>query len=843
MLTQPRILAVTLVVLLFAPFVIAESYIPTAPPEDAVMAGAEEIQAVTAWAERAFLGAPPADDPAIRLDVLRQDHNVLRFGQSCMETPIKLGERDFEHGLGTHANSEILVHLPEGAKTFKAFVGVNNNDETRNGSGSVQFFVLSGDAVLYESPVKKGGEEGTELSVEVPTGAATLLLRADPTPDGVACDQCDWADAQLVMADGSIRYLDDHQSPLLLDAARVPFSFRYGDADGAAVLSGWTREVNTEETDSARVLRITWTDPATSLAVTAEVKVFKRYPAADWVLYFENRGSAPTPVLSDIQALDVQLRTGHPRKTAVLHELEGDACGVTSFLPKQEELAISKEIRRAPTGGRPSSISAFPWFDFEYQGQGFIGAIGWTGQWASQFTRAQNGPTRARAGMEKSALYLEPGERIRTPRVVIMPYGGDRTLAHNRWRRLVLFEYVPRLDGRPVQLPVALQTYDRYNKRPGWATEAGQVNAVENAAKLGCDTYWFDAAWFPGDFPNGVGNWFAKPAEFPNGLKPVGEACKKQDMRFVLWFEPERVAENSEIAREHADFVHGGEKGGLFKLDDPEARRWLTELLSQRIDEYGITVYRNDFNMDPLDYWRRNDPPNREGITEIRYVEGLYEMWDELRARHPGLWIDNCSSGGRRIDIEMCSRSVPLWRSDTNCWDSNADWNQAQTAAISQYVPLHTACAWRPESYLTRSAGTGGLLSQFAYLDEAFPMNTARALVEEAKANRFAWYGDFYALTPARTAPEEFVAYQFHRADLDAGIVLAFRRAECRYKGLILGIYGIDPAATYDVESVDGDGKITRATLPGAELSDSLELRVDTPGSTRLIRYKKANKQ
>ena len=158
-------------------------------------------------------------------------------------------------------------------------------------------------------------------------------------------------------------------------------------------------------------------------------------------------------------------------------------------------------------------------------------------------------------------------------------------------------------------------------------------------------------------------------------------------------------------------------------------------------------------------------------------------------------------------------------------------------------MPLQTACAWRPESYLTRSAATGGLLCQFAYLDETFPMNTAKALIEEAKANRFAWYGDFYPLTPAGTAPDEFVAYQFHRADLDAGIVLAFRRAECRYKGLILAIYGIDPAATYDVESIDGDGKVTRAAVSGAELGDSLELRVDTPGSTRLVRYKKADKQ
>lgn len=839
MFMQPRIV-LTLVLCSFSVFSSGTDYIPAVPPEDAVMAGAEELRDVQYWVEEAFLGVLPAEAPRIRLEVLRQDHNVLRFGQSCMETPIKIGTREFVHGLGTHANSELLAHIPENAMAFKAFVGVDNNDDTGGLRGSVRFFVHAGDAVLYESPVKRGGEEASEVLVELSPGTAALLLRTDMTDDGVGHDQCDWADAHFVMADGSLRYLDDHQAPLLLETDRPPFSFRYGDRDGAALLADWTRDVAREDTDSARVLRITWADPGSSLAVTAEVKVFKRYPAVDWVLYFENRGASPSPVISDIQALDVSLRTGHPRKAAVLHELEGDACGMTSFLPKQEELATGKEIRRAPTGGRPSSISAFPWFDFEYESQGFIGAIGWTGQWTSQFTRAENGPTRARADMEKTALSLEPGEKIRSPRIVLLPYNGDRTRAHNQWRRLVLFEYAPRIDGLPVQLPTALQTFDRYSRGPDWATEAGQLDAVENAAKLGCDTYWFDAAWFPGGFPNGVGNWSAKPAEFPNGLKPVGDACKKHGMRFVLWFEPERVAEGSQIATEHPDFVHGGEKGGLFKLDDPDARRWLTELLSARIAEYGITVYRNDFNMDPLDYWRRNDPPNREGITEIRYVEGLYEMWDELRARHPGLWIDNCSSGGRRIDIEMCSRSVPLWRSDTNCWDSNADWNQAQTAALSRYVPLHTACAWRPESYLTRSAATGGLLCQFAYRDETFPMDTARALIEEAKLNRFAWYGDFYSLTPARIAPDEFVAYQFHRADLDAGVVLAYRRADCRYKGLILGIYGIDPAVTYEVEFVDGDGNSTRAIQSGADLGDSLQLRIDKPGSTLIVRYKKS---
>ena len=104
MFMQPRIV-LTLVLCSFSVFSSGTDYIPAVPPEDAVMAGAEELRDVQYWVEEAFLGVLPAEAPRIRLEVLRQDHNVLRFGQSCMETPIKIGTREFVHGLGTHANS------------------------------------------------------------------------------------------------------------------------------------------------------------------------------------------------------------------------------------------------------------------------------------------------------------------------------------------------------------------------------------------------------------------------------------------------------------------------------------------------------------------------------------------------------------------------------------------------------------------------------------------------------------------------------------------------------------------------------------------------------------------
>jgi alpha-galactosidase len=811
--------------------------IPAEAPSDAVMASPEDVGQVHDWVRTALLDSTPVTvEPRVKLTVRRQDYNVLRLGQSCMQTPLKIGQQEFARGLGTHANSEIVVTLPAGAKAFQAQVGIDNNYDTRGQHGSVQFSVEIGGKEVLRTPTCKGGQAPVPVRVEIPADAKELVLKVDTTSDGPSHDQSDWADSQLVMADGRIVRLDEPQQFL---ADQIPFSFQYGGVASAETINAWKRTNESKEEKDCTRHTVTWTDPKTGMAVTALVTAWKRYPAVDWVLSFENRGKQNTPILADIQALDLSLGTTAAKQPVMLHQLVGDVCGEQSFLPQDIAIERRKSHRMAPTGGR-SSNGAFPMFNVAYGARGLITAVGWSGQWAASLDRSESGPTRLRAGLEKTHLMLHPGERIRSPRILLMSWQGDRQAAHNRFRRLLLFHYVPKADGRPLALPAFLQCFDRYSwSNPTWATEAGQIEEAAWAAKLGFESLWFDAAWFVGGFPHGVGNWFCKPKEFPRGLKPVAEACHAQGLKFIVWFEPERVAPNTQIAREHPAFVFGGERGGLFKLNDPEARRWLTELLSQRITESGIDWYRNDFNIDPLRFWRANDPPDRQGITEIRYIEGLYEMWDELRARHPGLVIDNCASGGRRIDLEMCMRSVPLWRSDTNCSPGHSDWHQAQTAGLSLYLPLHTACSWQPAAYELRSVGTAGAICQWAYLDKDFPVERARTLLAEAKDNRKYWYGDFYPLTRCSTTPDQWIAYQFHRADLHAGLVLAFRRGASNYPALCVQLQAVDPAARYAVAFIDEAGQTRQETLSGRQLSEDLELRLAKRESSLIVRYRK----
>ncbi len=813
--------------------------IPAGPAADAVMASPTEVQSMAQWAAKAFAGQAGVEaKPPVEIVLKRQDHSSLHYRQSCMGTPLIIGKQPFAHGLGTHANSDILVRVPQGATRFEAFAGIDNNYDTGGTRGSVEFSVEIGDKEVFRSPVLRGGNDPHPVSVDLPAGTEALVLKVDTTPDGPAHDQSDWADARFVFADGRAVWLDEgYDTPALADGA-APFSFQYGGKSSADFLAALTREVRSQEGDAFDTHHVSWRDPVTGLRITAEAKVYKAYPAVDWVLFFKNEGTADSPIIESIQALDLQLNAGSEKAPVTIGHNKGDVFGEASFENVDTPLEAGKPFSMTPQGGR-SSNGAFPFFDVRFGAHTLIAAVGWSGQWAVSAERDASGSARLRAGMELTHLVLHPGEQIRTPRILLMDNQTNAATAHNRFRRLMLFHYVPQKGGRPVAVPVSLQCFDRYSwTRPEWATEAGQIDAAENAAALGLDTHWFDAAWFVGGFPNGVGNWYPKPEAFPRGLRPVADACHAKGIQFLLWFEPERVAPDTQIAKEHPDFVFGGEKGGLYRLDLPEARRWLTDLLFERIEEYDLDVYRNDFNIDPLPFWRGNDAPDRQGMTEIRYIEGLYAMWDELLERRPGLVIDDCASGGRRIDLEMCMRSIPLWRSDTNCFPGNADWNPGHSVGISYYLPLHAACGWAAAPYEVRAATTAGLICQWPYLDEDFPAERARALVEEAKTLQKYWYGDLYPLTTGMIGPEQWCAFQLHRSDLGEGIVMAFRRVKSPYTGIRVALSALNADKTYVVERTGDDGNTATDEMPGKQMMEGFDLTLPGPATSLVVRYR-----
>ncbi len=123
----------------------------------------------------------------------------------------------------------------------------------------------------------------------------------------------------------------------------------------------------------------------------------------------------------------------------------------------------------------------------------------------------------------------------------------------------------------------------------------------------------------------------------------------------------------------------------LFDYGNPEARKWMTGYIGKFIHDQGIDVYRQDFASFPMEKWKAADTDDRTGISENRYVVGYLAYLDGIFQQNPGLMMDICAAGGKRLDLEHLRRAVPMWRSD---FILDPTGMQSQTYGISSWIPV-----------------------------------------------------------------------------------------------------------------------------------------------------------
>lgn len=624
-----------------------------------------------------------------------------------------------------------------------------------------------------------------------------------------------------------------------------PFSFLYDGKASASFLTRWTLVEEKKKIDDNRTLQIlTYTDPKTGLVIRALCTVYNDFPAVEWVLKFKNSSRAKMPIIENIQAVETDFRYSGAGNF-ILHRALGSNAERTDFAPIDEPLNPGGQITFGPREGRSSGNGALPFFNIEAPGEGVMVGLGWSGKWKSTVRRDAGTTIRLSAGMEKTYFALRPGEEVRSPSVVLLFWSGsDRLRGHNLFRRFILKHHTPQKNGRPMILPLA-SGLGFGGPRPcneySCATETFAIAMAYRLEQFGIvpEAGWIDAGWYEGSetgWWQGVGNWVINKKNFPNGIRPVSDVAKKLGMGFVLWFEPERVYKGTRLDREHPEWLVKlpQNSNSLLDLGNPEARRWLTDYISGMIEREGITVYRQDFNFDPQDYWRAADAPDRQGIAEIRHIEGLYEFWDELLKRHPGLLIDNCASGGRRLDLETISRSAPLWRTDYQYYEPNG--YQCHTYGINLYLPCSGTGNSNPETYFWRSSLSSALVFGWEINQPSFPLPQAKKSMEEFKKLRPYFYGDYYPLTAYSASDEAWMAYQFDRPDFQDGMILAFRRNLSNASTCQVKLHGLIPGAVYALNFEDYG--ITISEIGKKLLEEGLEIKIPaTPGSL-LITYK-----
>jgi alpha-galactosidase len=720
--------------------------------------------------------------------------------------PLRLVNTEYNRGLYCHAFSKVVVRLPFPGRVFTAIAGVDSNEQTSGGRGSVDFSVNVGGVEKFRSGLMREGMSGKPVTVEL-GGAVEFVLQVDETPDGIACDQADWAETKVVLENGRELWLADlplQEGPQRQPySTEPPFAFKYDGQESRALLKAWPKQYETRKLDENRTEHtLTWQDAKAGLVVRCLATQYHDFPVVEWTVNLKNTGAADTPVLSELLALDTTIERSGTREF-VLHHHKGTFVRADDFEPLATVLPKNQQVRFAPPAGRPLG-QVFPYYNLEWSGEGIIVVVGWPGQWAAQFARDNGQAVRVTAGQEQTHFKLRTGEEVRTPLSALMFWKGDWLSSQNLWRRWMLAHNVPRPGGRPLVPQMAACSSHQYGEMIN-ANEANQKMFVDRylEERLPLDYWWMDAGWYLhyGEGWPKTGTWEVDKARFPNGLRAISDHAHAKNVKIIVWFEPERVTPGTWLAKTHPEWILGGAGGGLLNLGNSAARNWLVEHVSGLLQSEGIDLYRQDYNIDPLSFWRKNDAPDRQGITENHYVMGYLAYWDELLRRHPGLLIDSCASGGHRNDLETMRRSVPLLRSD---YIMEPVGQQCHTYGLAFWLPFYGTGTSAMDAYSFRSQMCPHFTACFDMRRRDLPFDQARRLVTEWKTEIAPnYFGDYYPLTPFSTANETWMAWQFDRPEAGKGLVQAFRRRSSVYESARLKLRGLDPEAQYSYVNLD----------------------------------------
>jgi len=629
----------------------------------------------------------------------------------------------------------------------------------------------------------------------------------------------------------------------LTGPAALPISFVLDERAITGIPEDWQPTSHRRRID-ANILETVYegSDAGTGLNVQVECTEYRDYPVVEWVAWLTNRGSEATPVIRDILAIDAAFAGSSP----VLYHCNGDFCSEEGYTPVETPLNTEDALEFAPNGGR-SCNGAFPYYRVMFEGCGLSLAIGWPGQWSAHFQGLADG-VHIRAGQEGTNLRLMPGESIRTPRMTVLSWTGDASRAVNVWRRWYLTHVLPRPNGQPMKPHLACCGPDEGVEFTA-ATEENQLRYIEKAKRHGIpfDVWWIDAGWYPcydesreRQWPI-TGSWEPDPERFPNGLQAVSDCAARNGADLLVWFEPERVRPGTKLDVEHPEWllsVKGidderqtakEQQNKLLNLGIPECRQWLTDHVCRLIADNGIKIYRQDFNFEPLSYWRSNDAPDRQGMNENLHVQGYLQFWDDLLARNPALWIDSCSSGGRRNDLDTMRRSVPLHYSDYGYGDHPV--KLAFHRTLYEWIPYFKECtlSWdlggrgrfdhELDSY-SFHCGMAPMLFVTADIrrdDYDYALAETMAAIWR-RASDLLLHGDYYPLTPFHRDPGQWVARQFDCPETGCGLIQAIRLPESPQESITIHPQGILSDSTYVLENPE-TGE-TREIAGSALISD-----------------------
>lgn len=420
------------------------------------------------------------------------------------------------------------------------------------------------------------------------------------------------------------------------------------------------------ETLAVRLLdRATHLELTLYYSIAAELNIVIR-----WV-HLENRGSQRL-ILERAWSANVDFPHGHwhwiqlPGHWGRERQLEIGELGAGSHLLESTRGTSSHQAQPfiALADGRPS----------ETQGSVYAMHLIYSGNFMAVAHKDPYGGARMGMGLNDQTWQwtLEPGEAFDTPQAVLCYADqGLQELTHtyHATYRTFLGTSAWRERLRPIVLNSWEAMYFDVNHED-------VVQLAQVAADVGIELIVIDDGWFGERYDDrrALGDWRTHPGKFPHGIKGVVDAVHALGLKCGLWVEPEMVSRESDLYRQHPDWCLGvpnrplseGRHQLVLDLTNETVVGWITEWLSELIQDAGLDYIKWDMNRHLSEVGSRRWPPHQQTEVAHRYVLGLYRILETVTARFPHVLFEGCSGGGGRFDPGILYYMPQIWTSDNS---------------------------------------------------------------------------------------------------------------------------------------------------------------------------------
>lgn len=416
---------------------------------------------------------------------------------------------------------------------------------------------------------------------------------------------------------------------------------------------------------------------AGGVQITVEASDSLQKVSIRWVLQLSHDGLArqALSVRNSGDPLNVdRVELGFPLPANATEILSTTGHHLHERRPQRQHLTVGRFEKKSMVGRPDFDGTLFlaagqPGFGFEH-GDVYITHLGWSGNAVMSAERLPYTSGLLGGGelLYGGEITLNNGDLYTTP-WLYGSFGNGMNTASARFHSFVRACH-PNLTSKPR--PVLLNTWEAVYFEHSYDKLAA---LADKASATGVERFVVDDGWFSTrrDDHSGLGDWQISQDVWPDGpksLKALAQHVHADGMEFGLWFEPEMINPDSDTARAHPDWILSATTTGrlpmegrhqqVLDLTNPEAWDYIHSAMDQLVGDLGIDYIKWDHNKlvtEPISLY--------SGTPAIHgQVQAVYRLIQRLKADHPGLEIESCSSGGGRIDLGILRFADRVWVSD-----------------------------------------------------------------------------------------------------------------------------------------------------------------------------------